>query len=68
MSGPFTRDVLVPGWIVSFGFASLTAPPASVVASLALFIVGVVVIPGLVLLKIAQRVSRAETTAEANNL
>jgi hypothetical protein len=42
-----TRNVLVPGWIVTFGFVALSAPPLGVAASVSLFVVGVVVVPAL---------------------
>ena len=42
-----TRNVLVPGWIVAFGCVSLVAPPFGVAVSVALFLVGVLVIPAI---------------------
>ena len=41
------RNVLVPGWIATFGFIALSAPPLGVAASLSLFVAGVVVVPAL---------------------
>jgi hypothetical protein len=55
MSLRFTRNVLVPGWIMIFGLILLGAPRFSVAASLALVVVGIVVIPALVLVPIAVR-------------
>jgi hypothetical protein len=45
-----TRNVLVPGWIATFGFVALAAPPLGVAASLSLFVVGVVVVPALLMI------------------
>ncbi len=45
-----THNLLVPGWIATFGFAVLTAPPLGVTASLLVFVVGVVVVPVLLLI------------------
>jgi hypothetical protein len=47
MSVRTARNLLVPGWIVTFGFAALTAPPLGVAPSLSLFVVGVIVVPAL---------------------
>ena len=44
------RNVLVPGWIATFGFAALNAPPLGVTASVSLFVLGVVVMPALLLI------------------
>jgi hypothetical protein len=44
------RNVLVPGWIATFGFAALSAPPLGVAASMSLFVLGVVVVPALLLI------------------
>jgi hypothetical protein len=55
MSLQFTRNVLVPGWIMTFGLLFLGAPRQGVAASLALFLVGLIVIPALVLVPIAVR-------------
>jgi hypothetical protein len=49
MTVTFTRNVLLPGWILGFGLACLAAPAEGVLASLTLFLVGVFVIPLLVL-------------------
>jgi len=50
MFGRFTRNVVVPGWILAFGCAAWWAPPMSVAASLSLFMLGVVVIPAVILI------------------
>jgi hypothetical protein len=50
MSITLTRNILVPGWIATFGFAALWAPPLGVAASLALFAVGVFVVPMLLMI------------------
>jgi hypothetical protein len=55
MSVRFMHNVLVPGWIGMVGVGSLSLPPLGVGASLALFMVGVVVIPALVLIASAFR-------------
>ena len=60
MTTKFTRSVVLPAWIVSFGAACLSAPPEGVLASLTLFLVGVFIIPLLVLYGTIQTV-RAET-------
>jgi hypothetical protein len=49
------RDLLLPVWIMSFGLVILSAPPLGVGASLSLFLLGVVVLPALVLVRIIQR-------------
>jgi hypothetical protein len=46
----FTRNILVPGWIILVGLAFLNARPLGAAASLSVFVVGVLVIPVLVLL------------------
>jgi len=48
------RELLLPGWIMSFGLVTLSAPPLGVAWSLSLFLVGVVVLPALVLLRTIQ--------------
>ena len=48
------RDLLLPVWIMSFGLVILSAPPLGVAASLSLFLLGVVVLPALVLVRIIQ--------------
>jgi hypothetical protein len=45
-----TRNILVPGWIMVFGLVSLSNPPGGVWASLSMCVVGLVVIPGLLLI------------------
>lgn len=45
-----THNLLLPGWIATFGFVALCAPPLGVAASLSLFIAGVVVVPALVMI------------------
>ena len=45
-----TRHMLVPGWIMIFGFVSLSNPPGGVWASLSMCVVGLVVIPALLLI------------------
>jgi hypothetical protein len=42
-----TRNVLIPGWIAAFGYGFLVAPPQSVGLSMAMFLVGVLVIPAI---------------------
>ena len=41
------RNVLIPIWIGGFGFVVLATPVAGVLASVALLLVGVVVIPAV---------------------
>ena len=43
----FTRNVLVPGWILIFGCVFLTARPLGLVTGLTLLLMGVVVVPAL---------------------
>lgn len=50
LSARFTRDVLVPGWILTVGLAALNAPVMGVAASIWLFVVGVVGVPALILI------------------
>ena len=47
--------VLIPGWIMTFGVVALCAAPMGVAASLALFVVGVFVVPALALMLPAVR-------------
>jgi hypothetical protein len=44
------HNLLVPGWIATFGFVALSAPPLGVATSLSLFVVGVFVVPVLVMI------------------
>ena len=48
------RDLLLPVWIMGFGLVILSAPPLGVAASLSLFLLGVVVLPALVLVRMIQ--------------
>jgi len=48
LSVTVTHDVLVPVWITGFGVALLAMPALGVTASLALFVVGVCVLPAAV--------------------
>lgn len=45
-----TRHILVPGWIMIFGLVSLSNPPGGVWTSLALCVVGLVLIPAVLLI------------------
>jgi len=45
----YARNVLLPGWILALGCVFLLSPPLGVAASLALFLVGVVLVPALIL-------------------
>ncbi len=47
MSARFSRNVLMPAWILGFGLVLLIFPPQGVSTNLSLFVVGVVVVPGL---------------------
>ena len=47
LSPGMTRNVLIPGWIAGFGVVLLAAPPLGVVASMAMLLVGVFVIPAI---------------------
>jgi hypothetical protein len=58
----FIRNILIPGWIMSFGLVALSAPPLGMAASVSWFLVGVFVIPALALIPSA-RVVRADVTA-----
>jgi len=49
MSVRFTRNVLVPGWIVTFGVIVLASPPQDIASALSLFVVGLLVLPALAL-------------------
>lgn len=51
MSISFTRNILVPGWILLVGLALLNAQPLGAMVSLSMFVVGVLVIPGVVMLR-----------------
>ena len=51
LSVKITRDVLVPAWITGFGVTVLAMPALGVAASLALFVVGVCVVPAAVLIE-----------------
>ena len=50
-----TGNVLVPAWIAVFGCVSVAAPPFSVGVSLALLLVGVLVIPAVAVIARAGR-------------
>lgn len=54
MAVSIVRDLLLPVWIMGFGLVILSAPPLGVAASLSLFLVGVVVLPALVLVRLVQ--------------
>jgi hypothetical protein len=47
MSISFTRNILVPGWILLVGLALLNAQPLGAMVSLSMFVVGVLVIRAL---------------------
>jgi len=55
-----TRNIFVPGWILLVGFALLNAQPLGAMVSLSMFVVGVLVIPGVVMLR---RVVEVDTRA-----
>ena len=50
VSGRMTRNLLVPGWITTFGLVALSAPPVGVAASVSLFVVGVAMVPALLMM------------------
>jgi hypothetical protein len=50
-----TYNALVPAWIMIVGLVLLSAPPLGVASSLALFMVGVFVIPAVVVIPSAVR-------------
>src|SRR3989304_2566293 len=41
ISAGFARNIVIPGWIVTVGFAAVTGPVLGVLTSLAVFTVGV---------------------------
>ena len=45
----YARNLLLPGWILLLGCVLLLSPPLGVLASLALFIGGVFLVPALIL-------------------
>jgi hypothetical protein len=47
MPARFTRNVLMPAWILGFGLVLLVFPPQGVGTNLSLFAVGLVVVPWL---------------------
>ena len=53
------RNVLVPIWIAGFGLVVLITPVAGVLASLALLLVGVVVIPAIAMIVHVRRLPQA---------
>jgi hypothetical protein len=55
MPSRFVRDVLVPGWILTFGLVSLAAPPQGAAMSIGLFLIGAVVVPALILIPVGGR-------------
>lgn len=63
----FTLNVLVPGWITVFGLVCLTAPAAGVVASVSLFVVGIVVIPALAVISGAVRARASISTTHSGS-
>jgi uncharacterized membrane protein len=46
----FASNVLVPGWIASFGLIALLAPTTSVPVSLAMLVLGLGVVPAFLLI------------------
>jgi uncharacterized membrane protein len=46
----FASNVLVPGWIASFGLIAVLAPTTSVSVSLAMLVLGLVVVPASLLI------------------
>ena len=50
-----TRNVLAPGWVLVFGVILLAAPPLGVTTSLALLLIGVIVVPALMVIPAAGR-------------
>lgn len=47
MSARFSRNVLMPAWILGFGLLLLVFPPQGIGTTFSLFAVGVVLVPGL---------------------
>ena len=63
------RNILVPGWILTFGLVVASAPPLGVLESVAVYSVGLFVVPALILfnpLLSASRRQTAETRREGN--
>ena len=61
------RNILVPGWILTFGLVAANAPPLGVVESLGLSVVGLFVVPALIIygpMPFAPKREPAETTGE----
>ena len=63
MTATRRHNLLVPGWIMTFGLVAVSVPPPGALESLYLFAVGIFVIPALIIFPLRSARKRAPLTA-----